>query len=145
MVEMTTPGLGLGFDAAILYSQKGVENKTGDTYTTDNIDVPVNLKWKISPPMIGDLLRFFVAAGPYLSFRVGQDHDIFGAMKDQFSSKTFGAGANLNAGIELFSRIQLEFTYGMGLTDNWSYLDKNGNATASAKEKTMLLSAVLLF
>jgi hypothetical protein len=138
MLEVITPVLGLGFDASVLYSQRGVDGAY-ETYKTDNIDVPVNLRWKISPPLIENLIRFYIAGGPYISFRVGEKHDAWGAIQNQFSSKTFGAGLNLGAGVELFSRIQVGFTYGLGLTDNFSYKQ------VSAKEKNMMITAALLF
>ena len=48
MIEGSLPLVGVGFDAAILYAQKGLETQTvGGGKTTlknDYIDVPVNLK-----------------------------------------------------------------------------------------------------
>ena len=56
MIETTIPLIGVGLDAAILYSQKGMDVKsetgTSTNVKTDYIDVPVNLKWKFGLPII---------------------------------------------------------------------------------------------
>ncbi len=73
MIETTIPLIGIGLDAAILYSQKGMDVKseagTSTNVKTDYIDVPVNLKWKFGLPII----KGYLAAGPYIGFRVGGD------------------------------------------------------------------------
>ena len=73
MIETTLPLVGVGSDAAVLYSQKGLETTSvGGVKTsmkTDYIDVPVNLKWKFGLPIV----KAYLAAGPYIGFRVGGD------------------------------------------------------------------------
>ena len=96
-VEMMVPGLGLGVDAAFLYSQKGMEYVESGVKTeikTDYLDVPVNVKWKFGLPLV----KAYVAAGPYLGFRVGGDKfwKVPSSVADQVKAKTFGAGVNLN-------------------------------------------------
>ena len=95
MIEGMVPGVGLGFDAAILYSQKGVEMKTegiSSSVKTDYVDVPVNLKWKFGMPLV----KAYLAAGPYVGFRVGGDKfwDVPGNILGQVKAKSFGAGVN---------------------------------------------------
>ena len=74
MVEVMAPIMGVGFDAAILYSQKGIGVKSEKDIKNDYIDVPVNLKWKFGLPII----KGYLAAGPYVGFRVG-----YGIFRDQ--------------------------------------------------------------
>lgn len=121
MIETTLPLVGVGFDAAILYSQKGLETSTGvskTTMKTDYIDVPVNLKWKFGLP----IAKIYLAAGPYIGFRVGGDKfwEVPGSIVDQVKAKSFSAGLNFGAGVELISHLQVGFNYGLGLTDNYS-------------------------
>ena len=73
MVEVMAPIMGVGFDAAILYSQKGIGVKSEKDIKNDYIDVPVNLKWKFGLPII----KGYLAAGPYVGFRVGVDALLF--------------------------------------------------------------------
>ena len=110
MIEAMVPMAGLGVDAAVLYSQKG-----SDEFKTDYIDVPVNLKWKFGLPII----KAYVAAGPYIGFRVGGDK-IWDVVGDQLEAKSFSAGLNFGAGVELVKHLQVGINYGLGLTDNYS-------------------------
>ncbi|MDO4756507.1 MAG: outer membrane beta-barrel protein, partial [Parabacteroides sp.] len=98
MIEAMIPAIGIGFDAALLYSQKGVEVGEGsvkESMKTDNIDLPVNLKWRFGIPLV----KFYLAAGPYLGFRVGGDKfwDVPGNVIGQVKAKNFGAGVNFGA------------------------------------------------
>ncbi|MBR2496940.1 MAG: PorT family protein [Parabacteroides sp.] len=142
MIEGMVPGVGLGFDAAILYSQKGVEMKTegiSSSVKTDYVDVPVNLKWKFGMPLV----KAYLAAGPYVGFRVGGDKfwDVPGNILGQVKAKSFGAGVNFGAGIELIKYLQVGFQYSLGLTDNYS-VDKFDLET---KNRGWSISAAILF
>lgn len=140
MIEATMPLLGFGFDAALLYSQKGMESSSSGVKTTmktSYIDVPVNLKWKFGLPIV----KAYLAAGPYASFRVGGDK-IWNVLSDQLETKSFGAGLNFGAGVEIFNHLQVGFNYELGLTDNFSAekLDLSSN-----KYRGWTISAAILF
>lgn len=140
MIEATMPLLGFGFDAALLYSQKGMESSSSGVKTTmktSYIDVPVNLKWKFGLPIV----KAYLAAGPYASFRVGGDK-IWNVLSDQLETKSFGAGLNFGAGVEVFNHLQVGFNYELGLTDNFSAekLDLSSN-----KNRGWTISAAILF
>lgn len=140
MIEATMPLLGLGFDAALLYSQKGMESSSSGVKTTmktSYIDVPVNLKWKFGLPIV----KAYLTAGPYASFRVGGDK-IWNVLSDQLETKSFGAGLNFGAGVEVFNHLQVGFNYELGLTDNFSAkkLDLSSN-----KNRGWTISAAILF
>lgn len=140
MIEATMPLLGFGFDAALLYSQKGMESRSSGVKTTmktSYIDVPVNLKWKFGLPIV----KAYLAAGPYASFRVGGDK-IWNVLSDQLETKSFGAGLNFGAGVEVFNHLQVGFNYELGLTDNFSAkkLDLSSN-----KNRGWTISAAILF
>ena len=162
MVEVMAPIMGVGFDAAILYSQKGIGVKSEKDIKNDYIDVPVNLKWKFGLPII----KGYLAAGPYVGFRVGGDKlwDIPGSVGDQLKAKSFNAGLNLRkdeilsnpsllkaksfnaglnlgAGVELIKHLQVGFNYALGLTDDYSAskLELNG------KNRGWSITAAILF
>ena len=142
MIEGMVPGGGLGFDAAILYSQKGVEMKTegiSSSVKTDYVDVPVNLKWKFGMPLV----KAYLAAGPYVGFRVGGDKfwDVPGNILGQVKAKSFGAGVNFGAGIELIKYLQVGFQYSLGLTENYR-VDKFDLET---KNRGWSITAAILF
>ena len=143
MIETTIPLIGIGLDAAILYSQKGMDVKseagTSTNVKTDYIDVPVNLKWKFGLPII----KGYLAAGPYIGFRVGGDKfwEIPGSVVGQVKAKNFSAGLNFGAGVELISHLQDGINYGLGLTDNYSAEKYDMNA----RNRGWSITAAILF
>ena len=143
MIETTIPLIGVGLDAAILYSQKGMDVKSGTgtstNVKTDYIDVPVNLKWKFGLPII----KGYLAAGPYIGFRVGGDKfwEIPGSVVGQVKAKNFSAGLNFGAGVELISHLQVGINYGLGLTDNYSAEKYDLNA----RNRGWSVTAAILF
>ncbi|GKG73746.1 PorT family protein [Parabacteroides sp. AM58-2XD] len=143
MIETTIPLIGIGLDAAILYSQKGMDVKseagTSTNVKTDYIDVPVNLKWKFGLPII----KGYLAAGPYIGFRVGGDKfwEIPGSVVGQVKAKNFSAGLNFGAGVELISHLQVGINYGLGLTDNYSAEKYDMNA----RNRGWSITAAILF
>lgn len=142
MLEATVPILGVGVDAAVLYSQKGV-GIGSEEIKTDYIDVPVNLKWKFGLP----ILKGYLSAGPYVGFRVGGDKfwEIPGTIGDQLETKSFSAGLNFGVGIELIQHLQVGFNYGLGLTDNYSMKTTNYNSFRDGKERGWAITAAILF
>ena len=134
-IELMAPLVGLGFDASILYSQTGMEIGT-QTVKSDYLNIPVNLKWKIGIPAV----KVFAAAGPYVGFRLGGDK-FWDVLSDQIESKSFSAGLNIGAGVELIQHLQISATYQLGLTDNYSIkkLEIDG------KNRGWLISAAILF
>ena len=146
MIEGSLPLVGLGFDAAILYAQKGLETKTVSGEKTslknDYIDVPVNLKWKLGLPV----MKVYLAAGPYVGFRVGGNKiwELPGSMVDQVKTKSFSAGLNFGAGVELISHLQLGLNYGLGLTNNYS-MESLSLTKSDGKNRGWSVTAAILF
>lgn len=142
MVEFGLPVVGVGVDAAILYSQKGVET-LNETMKTSYLDVPVNLKWKVGIPLV----KAYFAAGPYISLRVGGDKfwQIPHNSLEQLKAQNFGAGLNFGAGVELLSHLQVGFTYGLGLTDDYKAMTVQDVFTASGKSRGWSINAAILF
>lgn len=142
MLEAGLPLLGLGIDAALLYTQKGmdVSNPINSTkLRTDYIDVPVNLKWKLGLP----IFKVYFAAGPYIGFRVGGDKiwEIPGQLGEQIEAKSFNAGLNFGAGAELFNHLQVGLNYGLGLTNDFSA----SSIDLKAKNRGWSITAAILF
>lgn len=134
-IELMAPFIGLGFDASILYSQTGMEIGT-QKIKSDYLNVPVNLKWKIGIPAV----KVFAAAGPYIGFRLGGGK-IWDVIIDEVQSKSFSAGLNLGAGVELIQHLQISATYQLGLTDNYSVKQLK----IDGKNRGWMISAAILF
>ncbi|MDL2255253.1 PorT family protein [Parabacteroides sp. OttesenSCG-928-G06] len=143
MIEAIVPVLGVGIDAAILYTQKGMEFEGVDVLETkvgnevvkiDYLDVPIHLKWKIELPLI----KPYLATGPYLGFRLSKN-EIFNNLEDQIKAKTFGLGWDFGAGVEVLNHLQVGFNYGLGLTDNY----KLGKESAGKNRGWMITAAIM--
>ena len=136
--------MGSGVDFAILYSQKGF-HANDDSFVSNYLEVPVNLKMRINVPVVAP----YFSAGPYVNFLVGGDkeknikdyiHDVDGQIK----AKSFGAGLNFAAGVEIINRIQVGLIYNWGLTENYSTM--NGNMSdLKGKPHTWMISAAIMF
>lgn len=139
MIEGTLPLIGVGFDAAILYSQKGLGLKDRDDVKNDYIDVPVNLKWKFGLP----ILKGYLTAGPYVGFRVGGEKfwDIPELVGDQLQAKSFNAGLNFGAGVEVIKHLQVGFNYALGLTNDYS----TSKGDLDGKNRGWSITAAVLF
>ena len=138
------PDTGIGLEVGLLYSRKGFYLKDND-FTNDYLEIPVNLKCKIGLPLVAP----YFAAGPYVSFRVGGDKikDIvdINNVRSQIEAKSFGAGLNFTAGVEVLNRIQVGLTYDWGLTDNYKSFDASDINDYKGKGHTWLVSATLMF
>ena len=136
---------GIGADFGLLYSRKGF-NTEPNTVKNDFIDVPVNVKFKFGIPLVNP----FVAAGPFVSFRVagGEQWDLKGnasGIVNQIKTQSFGAGLNFTAGAEILSRMQIGLTYGWGLTDNYKTFNANDLDSYKGKLHTWQVSAAFFF
>ena len=62
MMEFTLPIVGIGIDAAALYSQSGLKlEENSESETLKTIEIPINLKWTFG---LGSTLGVYLAAGP---------------------------------------------------------------------------------
>ena len=140
------PESGIGLDVALLYSRKGFYSKDitrEGSFTNDYLEVPVNLKCKIGLPLVSP----YFAAGPYVSFRVAGDSKkiVASNIVDQIEAKSFGAGLNFTAGVEVLKRIQVGLTYDWGLTNNYQTFNAGSPSDYKGKGHTWLVSATLMF
>ena len=152
-MEAMIPVLGVGADIGLLYSQRGFKldnkiNGENGNARIGYIDVPLNLKWK---PSLG-FVKFYVAAGPYVSVKISQNMDLSGiieneALSDMFNikSKTFSAGLNFGGGIELLQHLQVGFNYGLGLTDDYKNNGINFSDIFRPKSSTWSVVAAYYF
>lgn len=146
---------GWGLDAAILYSQQGLNFKelsieelfVSEDYKekTSTLDIPVNLKFKLS---LANMLGCYLSAGPYISFKI-DDQTTFDQLKTDWGSKDFGAGLNFGAGLELFKHLQIGVNYRFALNDDYgnvvSFTDRTGNNLETVKAKTRIWSITAAF
>ncbi len=135
IIEFNLPIIGLGMDAALLYSQQGFK-VDGNTEKFATLDIPLNLKYKLG--LLG-AIGIYGSAGPYASFRVSGDNFSVADIPDQFKQKTFGAGLNFGFGVELLKHLQIGANYQLKLTDDYSAGEYD------VKTKTWSVTAAFFF
>ena len=133
MAEVTIPVVGLGVDASLLFSQKGI--KADDDATKQlGLDIPVSLKYTIG---LGSTLGIFVAAGPDFFFD-------FKGEEDGIEKKKAQVGINVGAGVKLLKHLQIGINYNIPLGDHFSIVEA-GEAAIKGKDKTWQISAAYIF
>ena len=132
---------GLGFDAAVLYSQRGFDSDV-ETVKNSYLEVPLNLKFKLGMPLVNP----FVAAGPYAGFRIGGgDAKNISSVIDQMKTKSFAGGLNFIAGAEFFNMLQVSINYSWGLTDNYKTFEFGNSDSYRGKSHAWSISAAYYF
>ena len=121
MLEFTVPVVGIGVDASVMYVRRSVQFKEMEAITDlanidtsrDYIDIPINLKWKISIPVVEKIIKPYLATGPSFGILVSKK-DIDNLIKN----KTCDVSWNFGVGAELFSHLQVGVSYGLGLNNS---------------------------
>lgn len=133
MAEVTIPVVGLGMDAALLFSQKGIKADNG-TLKQFGIDIPVNLKYTLG---LGSMLGVYLAAGPdfYFDFK-GEKHGV--------ERKRSQVGINVGGGVKLFRHLQAGISYNIPMGDHFTFREA-GQALRKGKDKTWQLSLAYMF
>ncbi len=130
MMEFQIPIIGVGVDAALLYSQKGMEIAEKETIKEQAIAIPVSLKYTLG---LGNFLGAFVQAGPQLNYNLGElttlyQEDIKGdnlqsgfADVKEFAMNRMVWSMNLGVGVKLFNHLQAAVNYNIPLTPSGAY------------------------
>ena len=131
MAEFTIPVIGLGVDAALMYSQRGK-----DELKQQGVEIPLNLKYTFG---LGSTLGIYVLAGPDFFFNC-KDMDGIDEL-DVIDTKKAQVAINLGAGVKLLRDLQLGVNYQLPLGDTLE--DKMG--VVSAKTKNWQVSLAYMF
>lgn len=148
--QFSLPILGLGVDAAILYSQKYMElNADKETVSDDNItknmpylEIPVNLKYNIG---FSSLLGAYIATGPQYSWYLGGKTLTWNGVK-QGSLETSSFSWNVGVGINAFSHLQVGVTYNIALGQTGEVQNViDATKTAKLKNNTWQVRLAYMF
>ena len=105
MAEYMMPFLGFGLDLGVQYAYMN----SGLTDNKNFIEIPLNLKYKISLPMVGSLLAPYIFTGPSFDFKLDKN-----TLKD-YKTRTFQTVWNVGLGLELLKHLQIGASYGFGM------------------------------
>ena len=156
MVEFTVPIIGLTFDAGLMYAR--MNNAADVTITTDKagivipvennvygknfLEIPINLKYKFTIPVLGSIFRPYIFTGPNFAFRLDK------AYEDKLAnlkSRTCQVAWNVGLGFELVKHLQNGASYGFGINNIVDKVSDINTVDIKAKNNYWTVSAAYLF
>lgn len=143
MIEFTVPVIGLGFDLSALYVHRETKSvdEDFDNIKRDYIDIPINLKYKLSIPVISKVVKPFVTTGPSFAFLTSKK-----AIEDAYKNKSVDIAWNFGFGLELLSHVQVAASYGLGLTNTLKAVGVTDNSEKiNGKNRYWTVTAAYLF
>lgn len=124
-VEAHIPLIGIGLDAAVLYSSRGISTKEtidtdvdGSTVTSKTtsdfrtIEIPINLRYQFG---LASLVAIYAATGPQFGFNVG-DGSFDNLIGTKFKYKNSVLSWNIGAGVKLLKHVEAGVGYNFPLT-----------------------------
>ena len=112
--EFTVPVIGISADLSAMYvrrNSKFMENNASAKDNRDYIEIPLNIKYKLGLPVISKFVVPYVGVGPSVSFLTSRRH-----IENAFKNKSVDWALNFGFGVQLFSHVDLNARYGLGLT-----------------------------
>lgn len=138
MAEFTIPIINLGMDAALMYARQNV-NDNSAYENKDFLDIPVNIKWKIGLPVVGNIVSPIIFTGPDFLIALNKQ------TMQNFETKTCEVGWNFGLGVELLKHLQITGSYCLGMNDVVKYSGIVNTADLKAKKNYWTVSAAYLF
>lgn len=132
MIEVQVPIIGIGVDAAVLYSQKGLQVSKEEDMKNQAVAVPVSLKYTLG---LGNFASVFVAAGPEFDYKIGDLECKFQDGNDvkEFALEKSTWSINVGAGVKLINHIQAGINYNIPVSKEGAYkLYENQNVETAA-------------
>ncbi|MCH5226476.1 MAG: PorT family protein [Muribaculaceae bacterium] len=105
MMEYIAPMIGLGFDLGVQYAYMNSAISDNKNF----LEIPLNLKYKISLPVVGSFLSPYIFTGPSFDFKLDKN------TVQYFKTKTFQTVWNVGLGLEFFKHLQIGASYGFGM------------------------------
>ena len=120
MAELQIPIIGIGIDAAVLYSQKGFEVSDDETMKNHSLAIPVSLKYSLG---LGNFAAVYFAAGPQFDLKIGDLDRKFNDGDDvkEFALDRSTWSINIGAGVKLINHIQAGVNYNIPVSKEGAY------------------------
>lgn len=115
--EFTVPIVGIGFDLSVMYTRMNseLENNSStvkdDNYGKNFLEIPLNLKYKLSIPAAAAFVKPYVFTGPTLAVKLDKN------VKDALATKSAQWGWNVGLGVELVKHLQIGAGYTFGINN----------------------------
>ena len=145
MIEFTAPIINLGFDLSAMYVRHNSQFMVANNIVKndrDYFEIPLNLKYKLEVPAIARVITPFVTTGPSVAFLTSRKH-----IEKAYKNNEIDVAWNFGFGVELFRKVQLAASYGLGLTkalENVPGISISG-ADIEGKNRYWTVTAAYLF
>ena len=140
MTEFKVPVIGVGADLSLMYVRRNArfmeENEIADN-NRDYIEIPLNLRYNFSFPVISRVAVPSRAVGPSVSVLTSRKS------LEAFENKSVDWALNFGIGCQLLSHLDVNARYGLGLTKAVRGL--NADSQISGKNRYWTISVAYLF
>lgn len=119
MTEFKVPVIGIGADLSAMYVRRNSEFLIQNNINKDNrdyIEIPLNLRYNFSFPVVSKVVVPYLAVGPSVSVLTSKKDII-----DGYRNKSVDWALNFGVGVQLVSHLDISARYGLGLTKALSY------------------------
>lgn len=144
MTEFTVPVIGLGFDLSAMYVRRNTKFLVENNLSKDNrdyIEIPLNLKYKFSLPIVSKILVPYLGVGPSVSFLTSRRN-----IENAYKNKSVDWAMNFGFGVQLLSHLDINARYGLGLTKAVRAVDSSlDKAGIEGKNRYWTISLAYLF
>ena len=142
--EFIVPIIGVGCDLSVMYVRRThdwmQDNNIPQAKKKDYIDIPLNLKYKLSLPAISNIVAPYVFTGPDFAILASKK-----AVVQAVEAKSFNVSWNFGFGVELIKHLQLSASYGIGLNKPLKFVGVINNPDDLEKNKYWTVTAAWLF
>lgn len=138
MAEFTIPIVNIGADVSLLYTRQNVDDNTYYE-NKDFIDIPINLKWKIGLPVVGNIISPIIYTGP--DFMFGLNKNTLTNIQD----KKCEVGWNVGIGLQLVNHLQITGGYCFGINNLSEKIIGTTSDDLKVKKNYWSVSAAYLF
>ncbi len=142
--------MGLGVDLAALYDQREAKME-GETVKQKNFNLPLNVRYDFG---LGNVLGFYLAAGPQASFNIGKDKYslngiVNGDAKEEvksYSLRSSNFSVNLGGGFRVTEHLEVGCVYNIAIGKTGDIKDINlKDELSKTHAHAWQLSAALFF
>lgn len=153
MAELNIPVIGICADVSVMYSRLNYDSATlvmdngtdvgtevDDPFCKDFIDIPINLKYKFTLPVISSFAKPYIFTGPQFSFALNRN------TLDDISNRKCQTSWNFGLGFEFLSHLQISGSYGLGMNNVAKHFDGFEDVTkVKARNNYWTVTAAYLF
>lgn len=142
--EFMIPAVGFGFDASLMYVRrdaKFMENNEINSAQRDYFDIPINLKYKLSIPLIASVVKPYIFTGPDFAFLTSGTR-----INEAWRSKKVDVAWNVGVGVEFVNHLQIGASYGIGISKAAEAIGvTSGKQEIDGKNRYWTVTAAWLF